>query len=96
MSEKGLNPVADEQEVLATFTGIMRGQVLEESFRKVNGADERVMTPPKISEMCKAAELLGKHYGLFDRKEESRQDGEVTREIMALLAGMHDVSEGSP
>lgn len=50
--------IAGREEVLRIFTRIMRGEMTEEKGL------------PKISERAKAAELLGKACGLFDRKEE--------------------------
>ena len=49
--------IAGAEEILEMLTGIMRGEEPEAKF----------------SERCKAAEDLGKHYGLFDAKE--RREG---------------------
>ena len=49
--------VADETEVAAYFTGVMRGEPT---------ADEKL---PGVKEQLKAAELLGKHFGMFAQKE---------------------------
>lgn len=32
---------------------------------------------------------MGKHYGLWDRKEEAGAKGEITQRVLELLAGMH-------
>ena len=49
--------VADETEVVAYFTGVMRGE---------SAADEKL---PGVKEQLRAAELLGKHFGMFANKE---------------------------
>lgn len=56
-SESIMPEIATPEEILRTFTQIMRGELTESS-----GA-------PKVSERSKAAELLGKRYGLFSEKE---------------------------
>ncbi len=77
-------PIADRDEVLQTFTSIMRGEMLEESARR-SGTEERIASPPKISERCKAAELLGKQLGLFEKKEDIQPKGEVAQAIRQVL-----------
>lgn len=67
--------IADEGEVLRMLTGIMRGDYAE----------------AKISERCKAAEDLGKHYGLFDPKEKKRTvRPAVVREIDRRIREMRE------
>ena len=53
--------VADETEVAAFFSDVMRG---------APAADEK---PPGVKDQLKAAELLGKHFGMFDSKDEGSQ-----------------------
>jgi len=87
MAERKRASVAGKTEVLQTFTNIMRGEMTEGSA----GA------PPKISERCKAAELLGKQYGLFDRKEELQPKADVILEIRQALEQLHERhASGSP
>ncbi|MBQ8654390.1 MAG: terminase small subunit [Clostridia bacterium] len=64
-------PVATPDEVLETFTRIMRGEVTDTVIRKGKGGEETVQVPPKVSERCKAAELLGKRFGLFTEKDQA-------------------------
>ncbi len=80
MAEHKRASVASKTEVLQTFTSIMRGEMTEGNAN----------TPPKISERCKAAELLGKQYGLFDRKEELRPKADVIHEIRQALEQLHE------
>lgn len=68
--------IATPEEVLRTFTQIMRGEMTEAGVRR---SGEDVPQPPKISERSKAAELLGKRYGLFS----DREDGGATRAELA-------------
>lgn len=90
MPKKRPLPIADRDEVLRTFTSIMRGEMTEETVRKTAGTEERVAAPPKISERCKAAELLGKQYGLFDRREEVQPKGDTVAAMRAALEKLHD------
>ncbi len=87
MAEQKRASVASKTEVLQTFTSIMRGEMTEGSAQ----------APPKISERCKAAELLGKQYGLFDRKEELQPKANVIHEIRQALERLHERhASGSP
>ncbi len=54
MSAKKDQTIANEKEVLRVLTAIMRSE---------NGE-------AKVSERCKSAEDLGKHYGLFEKPEQ--------------------------
>lgn len=66
--------IATPEEILRTFTQIMRGELTEAS-----GA-------PKVSERSRAAELLGKRYGLFSDKEAAPQPkAELAAEIEQTL-----------
>ena len=51
--------VADEKEVAAFFSAVMRGEP---------AADEKL---PRVKEQLKAAELLAKHFGMFAERESS-------------------------
>jgi len=57
--------VADETEVAAFFSGVMRGEP---------AADEK---PPGVKDQLKAAELLGKHFGMFDSKDSGELPGQI-------------------
>ena len=76
--------VADRDEVLATFTRIMRGET--------HDADA---PQPKVAEQAKAAELLGKHYGIFDGQEEPPiPSGGVAEEIRKALRALREEKDG--
>ena len=65
--------VADQAEVLDFFTRVMRGDLGDE----------------KVSERTKAAELLGKHCGLFGEQEAGEErNAETAGIIERLLEGM--------
>lgn len=79
--------IATPEEVLRTFTQIMRGEMTESGGRK--GGEEILLTP-KVSERSKAAELLGKRYGLFtDKDPPAKPKAELAAEIDAALREMN-------
>lgn len=61
--------VADEREIMEYLTGILRGGITEEVF--VN--KQFINRPPSLRDRNKAAELLGKHYGLYSEKKNSKR-----------------------
>lgn len=88
--------IATPQEVLMTLTQIMRGTMTETAARKSSGGDESILLPPKISERSKAAEMLGKRYGLFSDKEHSSQPREeIIQQIEDALAQLMEKKRGS-
>lgn len=71
MAEIDSEKIADQTEVLEYLTGIMRGQQKEQSFIGV-GQGEQKVTEIEVSakDRIKAAELIGKRFGLWvDRTE---------------------------
>ena len=87
--------IATPEEVLRTFTQIMRGEMTESGGRK-GPSGEEVCLPPKVSERSRAAELLGKRYGLFTEKEaESQPKEEIAALIGQALAEMMAEKRGS-
>ena len=75
--------IATPEEVLVTLTQIMRGDMTETATRRISGSEETVQVPPKVSERSRAAEMLGKRYGLFSEKEAAARPKE---EIAAMIA----------
>ncbi len=70
----GVNPdkIADETEIMEYLTEILRGDITEEVF--VNKTV--VNKSPSLRERNKAAELLGRHYGLYsDKKKPKKIEG---------------------
>lgn len=94
MSKRKKPTIAVPSEVLETMTSVLRGEMTEESTRKVAGGEERIAVPPKISERIKAAEFLGKQYGLFEHREEASPKTELSGEILRMMEEMHGRSGG--
>lgn len=71
--------IADGDEVLATLTAIMRGERTGKTLRGV-GMGEQVVSDiePSISEITKAAELLGKRHRLFTEQVDLNANVGVT------------------
>lgn len=58
--------IADAQEVMEYLTAVMRGESRASVLaRDMTGADHVIDKPPDERERTRAAELLGKRYGLF-------------------------------
>lgn len=75
MAEKESNLIASQDEVLKYFTSVMRGESKASVLaRNADGADEVIEKPPDEKERLKAAEQLGKRYGLFTEKIEQQMD----------------------
>lgn len=83
--------IAPPEEILSTLTQIMRGEITDTAMRKVEGGEEAVPMPPKVSERAHAAEMLGKRYGLFTEKSEGGADktalADEIEEAFRQLAG---------
>ena len=86
MAEKESELIADQDEVLKYLTAVMRGQTQAEVV-VVEGVGEgcseaRTMRKaPDERERLKAAELLGKRYGLYTDRIEQEVDTELTINI---------------
>lgn len=66
MDEKEKDLIADQDEVLRYLTAVMRGESQASVLaRDMTGADNVIEKPPDEKERLKAAELLGKRYGLY-------------------------------
>lgn len=66
MSEKEASLIADQNEVLEYLTSVMRGNQKEQTLRLVGEGVQKV-TDIEVSakERLKAAELIGKRFGMF-------------------------------
>lgn len=70
--------VADAQEVMEYLTTVMRGESRSSVLCLAGeGTQEVVEKPPDEKERLKAAELLGKRYGLYTDKVEMDADTEL-------------------
>lgn len=60
--------MADTREVMEHLTAVMRGECKEQVLRLVgNGVQEIVEIDAPTSDRIRAAELIGKHYGMFNK-----------------------------
>lgn len=66
MSEKEASLIADQNEVLEYLTSVMRGNQKEQTLRLVgDGVQEVTDIEVSAKERLKAAELIGKRFGMF-------------------------------
>lgn len=77
MAEKESDLIANQDEVLKYLTAVLRGNSKASVLaRKYDGSEKVIEKPPDEKERLRAAELLGKRYGLYTEKvnvnEESR------------------------
>ena len=69
MAEKESELIANQDEVLRYLTAVMRGDSSAHVLaRDELGADRVIEKPPDEKERLRAAELLGKRYGLYSDK----------------------------
>lgn len=66
MSEKESSLIADQNEVLEYLTSVMRGNQKEQTLRLVgDGVQKVIYIEVSAKERLKAAELIGKRFGMF-------------------------------
>ncbi len=64
VSKISFDRIADESEIMEYLTGILRGGITEDII-----VNEKVISKgPSLRDRNKAAELLGRHYGLYREK----------------------------
>lgn len=91
MAEKEAALIADQDEVLKYLTSVMRGRsrssvvVVESAGDFISKAREMEKSPDE-KERLKAAELLGKRYGLFDKRDQAVKTGEKNNLLEAISA----------
>lgn len=83
MEEKEKDLIADQDEVLKYLTSVMRGEskssiVVVESTGDFMSTAREMQKAPDEKERLKAAELLGKRYGLYTDKVETEVDMELS------------------
>lgn len=82
MAEKESALIADQNEVLKYLTSVMRGESQSSVLaRNFEGAEDVIEKPPDEKERLKAAELLGKRYGLYTEKVEQTVDMELNIKV---------------
>lgn len=64
--------IASQQEVLELLTAVLRGEARSAVLVGVGGGEERIERnmPPTTTERIRAAELIGKRYGMWVDKQE--------------------------
>lgn len=82
MAEKESELIADQDEVLKYLTAVMRGQsrssiVVVENTGDFTSTAREMEKAPDEKERLKAAELLGKRYGLYTDRIEQEVDMEL-------------------
>lgn len=69
MTEKESALIADQDEVLKYLTRVLRGESISSVLaRNELGGEDVIEKPPDEKERLKAAELLGKRYGIYTDK----------------------------
>jgi phage terminase small subunit len=86
MAEKESKLIADQDEVLKYLTSVMRGEsqssvVVVESNGDYCTKAREMQKSPDEKERLKAAEMLGKRYGLYTEKVEQQVDMELNIKI---------------
>lgn len=70
MKQKNKETIAKQDEVLEMLTAILRGEQKASTLRGVGqGAQTIDEMPPSMNERIKAAELLGKRYGIWQENK---------------------------
>lgn len=78
MAEKEADLIASQDEVLKYLTSVLRGKSQSSVLaRNFGGGEDVIEKPPDEKERLKAAELLGKRYGLYTEKVEQAVDMEL-------------------
>lgn len=91
MAEKEAALIADQDEVLKYLTSVMRGRsrasvVVVENIGDYMSQAREMDKSPDEKERLKAAELLGKRYGLFDKRDQAVKTGEKNNLLEAIAA----------
>lgn len=93
MAEKKSKLIASQDEVLEYLTSVMRGESSSSVLARNDlGAEEVIEKPPDEKERLKAAELLGKRYGLYTEEQEKAAKLAKLKAETARIKG--DDSEG--
>lgn len=78
MEQIASEKVADAQEVMEYLTSVMRGESRSSVLCLAgDGMQEVIEKPPDEREKLRAAEMLGKRYGLYTEKIEQQTDMEL-------------------
>ena len=82
MAEKQSDLIADQDEVLQYLTAVMRKTSMASVLARCeDGSETVIQKQPDEKEALKAAELLGKRYGIYTDKVEQQVDMELNVNI---------------
>lgn len=96
LDELASKRVAKQQEVMEYLTSVMRGETRSSVLAMCGeGVQEVIEKPPDEKESLKAAELLGRRYGMWTEKVEVKNEGEDKKldAINALLEQMKPLKD---
>lgn len=97
MAEKEAALIADQDEVLKYLTSVMRGQsrssvvVVESAGDFISKAREMEKSPDE-KERLKAAELLGKRYGLYSGGNKQKVNGQQKNNLLDAISSMEEIN----
>ena len=80
MARRKPNPIAEPNEILTVMSRILRGEP--------TGAEDA--PTPKVAEQVRAAELLGRQYGLFRDKDENHPALTLPEELRRVMEDLHE------
>ena len=84
--------IAEAEEVLEYLTTVLRGESRSHVLaRDYNGAEHVIEKPPDEKERLRAAELMGKRYGLWDKKQEADTEPPNDGFVEALRGEVEEV-----
>ena len=92
MAEKEAKLIATQDEILEYLTAVMRKETYSSVLaRNAFGAEEVIEKRPDEKESMKAAELLGKRWGLWDKKQDAETELPDDGFVDALRGEVDDV-----
>lgn len=91
--KKLLSPkIADAEEILTYLTSVMRKESQAEVLaRDELGAERVILKHPDEKEAMKAAEMLGKRWGLWDKKQETEPEAQDDGFLDAIRGEVSEV-----
>lgn len=91
--QKVLTPtIAEAKDVLEYLTSVMKGQSRSHVLaRDMTGAEHVIEKPPDEKEKLKAAELIGKRWGLWDKKQDTEPEMQSDGFMEALRGEVSEV-----
>lgn len=92
MAEKEAKLIATQDEILKYLTAVMRKETQASVLARGEfGADRVIQKPPDEKESMRAAELLGKRFGMWDKKQDTDQEPEDDGFIDAIKGEVAEV-----